>query len=209
MTGCARAWFLAIALAAAIPVRAEPTYLFEWLSRGGRTTTRLTLFRDRVLVRKVSVEGEEARMRMRKLSQEEYDFYASYFGDPKSTDGEGPHESSVTGEMITRSKATFCLPDGARWSLSWDSFAALPMSAMRVRSALEGLADSFGKVLPDAADFAADKIPPGTILRRRDGQRFEVVRVDEQTGQVEIRGVTQPFSEILLPEQLRFTFLPP
>lgn len=203
----ARAILLALAISAPLAA-AEPTYLFEWVSRTRESTGRLTLFTDRTLVRKLTA-GKAVDMKKRKLSEEEYDYYAAYFSDPQSLRAAGSYESGTTGDLLSVCEVTFQLPGGKKWKMSYDTLSTLTFEAVRVKSALEGLYDSFGKVLPSPTDFSPDKMPPGTILRRRDGARFRVIRVDGDHGMVELQGVNEPYTLFLRIDDLRFTFLAP
>jgi hypothetical protein len=212
VTRRAAAWLLVLAAGAAAPVRTAQgqgtTDLFEWVSKAAGSQMRLTLFFDHTLVRKTTGGGSTA-LKKRLLSPEEYDYYARFFSEPDSTRGAGSFESGMTGDMVAESVATFHLPDGRTWRMSWDSFSAFSIEAMRVRAALLGLRDSFGKVLPSPGDFAPDKIPPGTVLRRRDGAEFRVMNIDATGGMVELRGINEPYSEFLKIDDLRYTFAAP
>lgn len=194
------------------PAETEPaasTYLFEWMTRTGAASRRLTLFGDGILVRKSVSQDGKTDLKKRKLSPEEYSFYTEYFGSPESREGAGNFETGLTGDQSARSEISFAPPGGPRWSLSFDSFSALSAPASRVKSALEGLLDSFGKVLPNEDDFPMEKLVPGTLLRRRDGQEFRVVHVDEQAKIVEARAVGQPYSQFFQWSKLRYSFFPP
>lgn len=187
------------------------TYLFEWIMRTGTAMRRLTLFNDGILVRKTTSEDGKTEFKKRKLSDDEYLFYAKYFGSDESESAAGDYETGLAGDQTARSIVSFAPPAVPRWSFSFDSFSVLSSSAASVKAALEGLVDSFGKVLPNESDFSLAKLVPGTILRRRDGQQFRVVHVDEDSPAkvVELQAVGQPYSQFFEWAQLRFTFLPP
>jgi hypothetical protein len=200
---------LTVALALAAPAAAgEPTYLVEWTSRSSSGFSRLTLFYDHTLVRKAVSEGRE-EIKKRRLSDEEYDYYVGYFGDPDLLRAAGPHPSGTAGDFLVVSEVTFCPPGGKSWSLSFDSFSGLGYETLRIKSALVNLADSFGKVLPSPADFAPEKIPLGTILRRRDGALFKVTGIDPYAKMVELRGELEPYSIFMKIDDLRFIFHAP
>ncbi len=57
--------------------------------------------------------------------------------------------------------------------------------------------------------FHPDLLQPGTLLRRFDGAVFQVRRLEKASGFVEIVGVTEPYSQFLKIEELRFQFAPP
>ena len=202
--------------AAVVPPAAEPpepppaasTYLFEWVSRTGAATRRLTLFSDGVLVRKSVSEDGKTELKKRKLSEDEYDFYAKYFGSPESAEAAGHFETGL-GDPSAKSEVAFAPAGAEKWTLSFDSFSVLSAPAARVKSALEGLLDSFGKVLPNENEFALERLQPGTVLRRRDGQEFRIVHVDESTRVVEARAIGQPYSQFFQWSKLRYSFFPP
>ncbi|MGH9442902.1 MAG: hypothetical protein ACRD16_11575 [Thermoanaerobaculia bacterium] len=188
---------------------AASTYLFEWTTRTGAALRRLTLFSDGILVRKTTSSDAKVEFKKRKLSQAEYDFYAKYFGSPESQAAGGSYETGLVGDETALSVVSFAPPDAPKWSFSFDSLSAFSAPAARVKSALDGLLDSFGKVLPNEDDFPMAKLLPGTILRRRDGQEFRIVHVDENAKIVEARAVGQPYSQFFPWAKLRFSFLPP
>ena len=187
----------------------EPTYYFEWIARSGAATTRLTLFTDRTLVRKTK-DGDRTHVDRRVLSEEEYAHYLAYFAEAKRTaGGRLDFDSGLAGDFQVNSKAEFRPPGQPNWTFRFDSFSPLSLEASRIKTALEGLRDSFGHVLPSPGDFAPDKIPPGTVLTRLDGKRFRVHRVDRDAGVVELEGIDEPYSLFVKIENLRFTFKAP
>jgi hypothetical protein len=207
-----RATALACLIGGTLAAAGEPvasTYLFEWTSRTGAATFRLSLFTDRILVRKTTSEDGKTEFKKRKLSDDEYSFYEKYFSSPECADSAGNFETGLSGEQSARSLVTIAPPNRPKWSVSFDSFSALSSPAAGVKAALERLRDSFGKVLPNEADFSPEKLVPGTILRRRDGEQFRVVHMDEEAKIVEMQAVGQPYSQFFEWAKLRYTFLPP
>ena len=63
--------------------------------------------------------------------------------------------------------------------------------------------------LAPASRFTADRIPPGTLLKRFDGAVFRVRQLLPEKGLVELEGVREPYSEFRKIEELRFQFSPP
>ena len=188
---------------------APPSYLFEWITHTGAALRRLTLFTDSILVRKTTDEQGKIELKKRKLSDEEYAFYAKLL---KAIDGraaEGNFETGIAGDRSARSVISIAAPESAKWSFSFDAMSSLPSTAADVRAALDGLMDSFGKVLPNESDFSLEKLKPGTVLRRRDGTEFRVVNVDDDSKVVEMRAVGQPYSQFFEWKKLRFTFFAP
>ena len=188
---------------------APPTYLVEWVSRTGEAMQRVTLFSDGVLVRKSRAADGKVDMKKRKLPASEYDSYVAIFRAPESPDAAGVFDSGMSGEGVVHSLITVTKADGTTWALAFDSFAALTPQAYRLRTALEDLRDSFGRLHASPGDFSPEKLVPGAILRKRDGTEFRVVRFDERAGVVEVRGIDAPYSQFYKRESLPETFSPP
>ena len=207
-----RGGFVAAALAACAVSAARaaaPTYLVEWVSRTGEAMQRVTLFADGVLVRKSRAADGKIEMKKRKLPASEYDSYAALFRSPEAAGAAGVFESGMSGEGVVHSVITVANADGSAWTLTFDSFAALTPEAHRLRGALEDLRDSFGRLHASTGDFPPEKLVPGTILRKRDGSEFRILRFDEHAGVVEVRGLNEPYSQFFKLETLAGTFQPP
>jgi hypothetical protein len=67
----------------------------------------------------------------------------------------------------------------------------------------------FTNPLAPASRFIAAALPPGTLLKRFDGAIFRVLRLEREKGIVELVGVTEPYTQFLRLEDLRFQFDPP
>jgi hypothetical protein len=202
----------AAALAASLAASASPgppTYLVEWVSHTGEAMQRVTLFSDGVLVRKSKAADGKIEMKKRKLAPSEYDSYVAIFRTPEASEAAGVFESGMSGDGVVHSVITVTNPDGGTWTLSFDSFAGLTPQAYRLRTALEDLRDSFGRLHASSGDFPAEKLVPGAILHKRDGKEFRIVRFDERAGVVEVRGLDEPYSQFFKLETLPQTFLPP
>ena len=195
---------------AADPEAAEgsPTYLAEWISRTGAAMQRVTLFSDGVLVRKSTADGK-TEMKKRKLAPAELDSYAALFRAPGVEEAAGSFDSGMSGDEIARSVITVTRKDGGTWKIEFDSFSAVTPEAQRIRSAMEDLRDSFGKIRASAGDFPPEKLVPGKVLRRLDGAEFRVVRYDERARVVELKGLDEPYSQFYKLEDLAASFSPP
>lgn len=188
---------------------AAPTFVFEAVTATGAARSRVTLFANHVLVRKNETAEGKIEMKKRKLSEEEFKYYVEFFGSEEARKGEGVFTSGLGGDAIPVTRVELAVPAGARWKLDYDSMSAMTPDASRLKNAIEGLADSFGKILPSESDFTPEKLTPGTVLRRRDGAAFRVVRYDEGAGIVELMGVDEPYSQFYKIARLRLFFLPP
>lgn len=229
LAGIAVLWTLAAPLAAAqqtavvessetteaAPRSAEPqsgtlpTYVVEWASRTKDTSQRLTLFADGVLVRKSRAADGKTEMKKRKLSPAELDSYVAIFRAADADQAAGTFESGMGGDEVVHSVITVTRRNGHPWKIVFDTFAAVTPEAQRIRTAMEDLRDSFGKIRASTGDFPPDKLLPGTILRRRDGAEFRIVRYDDHAGVVELKGLDEPYSQFYKLDSLAATFIPP
>jgi hypothetical protein len=190
-------------------IAAPPTYLVEWVSRTGDAMQRVTLFADGVLVRKSRAADGKIEMKKRKLASSEYDSYVAIFRAPEASEASGVFESGMSGDGVVHSVITVTNPDGGTWTLAFDSFAGLTPQAYRLRTALEDLRDSFGRLHASSGDFPAEKLVPGVILHKRDGKEFRIIRFDERAGVLEVRALDESYSQFFKLESLPQTFLPP
>src|SRR5439155_664569 len=79
-----------------------------------------------------------------------------------------------TSELAAQSILTLTRPGGSQKRIRFDDLSPLPPEAAAVRSALEGLKLILLAPLAPASRFTADRIPPGTLLKRFDGAVFRV-----------------------------------
>ncbi|HET7452153.1 MAG TPA: hypothetical protein VFL12_05395 [Thermoanaerobaculia bacterium] len=191
------------------PSGTAPTYVVEWASRTKDTSQRLTLFADGVLVRKSTGTDGKTEMKKRKLSPAELDSYVAIFRAADADQAAGIFESGMGGDEVAHSVITVTRRSGHPWKIVFDTFAAVTPEAQRIRTAMEDLRDSFGKIRASPGDFPPDKLLPGTILRRRDGAEFRIVRYDDRAGVVELKGLDEPYSQFYKLDSLAATFVPP
>ncbi len=194
--------------AALTPTPSGPTFCAEWISQSREGYDRLTLFRDRTLVWKTSRDGKE-RVRRETLAPDETEYYCAFFSRDDLWRMPPDFRSGLAGEFAVQSAVTLARADGSRKTIRFDEFSTLTGEAAAVRSALEGLKGIFLAPLAPASRFAPDVLTPGTLLRRFDGAVFRVVRLEKETGFVEIAGVTEPYSQFVKIDELRFQFAPP
>ena len=202
------ALLLAGAFLAAPPPSSKPTFCVEWLRQSREGYERITLFADRVVVWK-TVDGGGEQVRRKTLTPEELEFYCSYFARPEVWDLREDLRSGLTGEFAAQSSVTATRKDGSTKRVKFDELSALPAEAGALVSALEGLRTVFTNPLAPASRFTADLLPPGTLLKRFDGVTFRVLRIDKEKGFVEITGVTEPYSQFVKIDELRYQFSPP
>ncbi len=202
---------LAVLLLPAAPVRpasspAAPSACAEWVRQSREGYERLTLFSDRTLVWKTSRSGS-GDVRRKRLPAEEAGFYCDYFARAEFWEVPGDLRTRLTGDLAIESAITLLRPDGSRKEIRFDEFSALTSDAALLRSALEGLKGLFTNPIAPASRFTAERLAPGTILKRLDGALFRVLAI--HGGHAEIEGVAEPYRLFVKIEDLRFQFQPP
>jgi hypothetical protein len=185
-----------------------PTFCAEWIRQSRQGYERFTVFTDRTLVWKTVRNGAD-EIRRRSLDPPELAFYCEYFTRPEVWELPEDLRSGLTGDLASQSTLTLVRPDGSRKQLRFDELSALPAGAGALRASLEGLRLTFLSPLAPASRFTADRLPPGTLLRRFDGSLFRVRQVIAEKGVVELEGVSEPYSEFKKIDELRFQFAPP
>jgi hypothetical protein len=196
------------AAAGAAPSERSPTFCIEWVRQSREGFARITVFTDRTMAWKtVDASGEQVRRKT--LTAEELDFYCTYFTRAEVWNLPEDLRTGLTGDFAGQSSITAARKDGSRKSVRFDDLSALSADAAALRSALEGLKGVFTNPLAPASRFTADVLPPGTLLKRFDGAVFRVLRIEKEKGVVEITGLTEPYSQFVKLEELRFQFSPP
>jgi hypothetical protein len=209
-----RALLLLAALAAPVtptpppPTPRGPTFCAEWIRQSGEGYDRLTLFRNGVLVWKTS-RADRDEVKRETLDPTERDFYCTFFSRDEFWSLPADLRTGLTGGLASSSAVTLARPDGSRKSVRFDDLSSGTAESSSLRSALEGLRGIFLSPLAPASRFAPANLPPGTLLRRFDGAVFRVNRIERETGFVEIVGVTEPYSQFVKIEELRFRFFAP
>ena len=208
------ALLLAAAVAAVTPTPSPtpipgPTFCAEWIRQSNEGYERLTLFRDGTLVWKTSRAGQDDVVKRETLSAAERQFYCEFFARPELGAIAADRRTGLTGQLAATSAVTLARPNGDRVTLRYDDFSTDTADSSSLRSALEGLKGLFLAPLAPATRFHPDLLAPGTLLKRFDGAVFQVRRLEKETGFVEIAGVTEPYSQFVKIEELRFQFFPP
>lgn len=206
-------FFAAVLAATPVPSPAPalppgPTFCAEWIRQSNEGYDRLTVFRDGTLVWKTSRGGKEEVKRQR-LAAAELDFYCEFFARPDLWTIPPDRRTGLSGELASSSAVTLVRPNGDRRTIRFDELSTDTAESSSLRSALEGLKGLFLSPLAPVTRFHPDLLQPGTLLRRFDGAIFQVRRLEKQSGFVEIVGVTEPYSQFLKIEELRFQFAPP
>jgi hypothetical protein len=185
-----------------------PTFCAEWIRQSSAGYDRLTVFRDGMLVWKTSHDGRD-QVKRQPLAPGERKFYCEFFARPELDKIPGDLRTRLTADFASSSLVTLARPDGSRKNMRFDEFSTGPEAFSELRVALEGLKGIFLSPLAPESRFAPDLLPPGTLLKRFDGVVFRVDHIEKDTGFVEIVGVTEPYSQFVKIEELRYRFLPP
>jgi hypothetical protein len=190
----------------ATPAPAKQTFCIEWVRQSRDGYERISLFADRTVIWK-TVDASGDSVRRKTLTPEELEFYCDYFARAEVWNLPGDLRTGLGGEFSTQSTVTAARKDGSTRTVRFDDLSAL--SAAALRAALEGLRTVFTNPLAPASRFTAAALPPGTLLKRFDGAIFRVLRLEREKGIVELVGVTEPYTQFLRLEDLRFQFDPP
>ncbi len=185
-----------------------PTFCAEWVRQSNEGYDRLTVFRNGTLVWKTSRKDKDEVKRDR-LGEAELAFYCEFFARQDLWTIAPDRRTGLTGDLASSSAVTLARPNGDRRTIRFDEFSTDTAESSSLRSALEGLKGLFLSPLAPVTRFHPDLLQPGTLLRRFDGAVFQVRRLEKQSGFVELVGVTEPYSQFLKIEELRFQFAPP
>lgn len=185
-----------------------PTFCAEWIRQSGEGYDRLTLFRNGVLVWKTR-RADRDEVKRETLEPPERDFYCTFFAREEFWSLAADLRTGLVGSLASSSAVTLARPDGSRKVLRFDDLSSGTAESSSLRAALEGLRGIFLSPLAPASRFAPANLSPGTLLKRFDGAIFRVNRLERDTGFVEIVGVTEPYSQFVKIEELRFRFFAP
>ena len=185
-----------------------PTFCAEWIRQSSAGYDRLTVFRDGMLVWKASHDGHDT-VRQQPLAGAERKFYCDFFGRADFWSLPADLRTRLAADLASSSSVTLARGDGSRRTVRFDELSTGPAAFSELRAALEGLKNVFLSPLAPESRFAPDLLTPGTLLKRFDGAVFRVERLERETGFVEIVGVTEPYSQFVKIEELRYRFSPP
>jgi len=190
------------------PPSSKPTFCVEWVRQSRPGYERVTLFADGTAIWKTS-DGEGDRVRRKTLPPAEVEFYCSYFPRREFWSLAEDLRTGLTSDFSGQSLVTLTRPDGSRKVIRFDDLSALSADAGTLRAALDGLKAAITNPLAPASRFTPDVLAAGTILRRFDGAIFRVIKLEKEKGFVEIVGVSEPYSQFVKIDELRFQFAAP
>jgi hypothetical protein len=198
----------ALAVTPAPASASKPTFCVEWVRQSRAGYERVTLFADSTVIWKTS-DREGERVRRKTLPAAEVEFYCSYFVRREFWQLSEDLRTGLTSDFSGQSLVTLTRPDGTRKSIRFDDLSALSADAGSLRAALDGLKAAISNPLAPASRFTPDVLPAGTILKRFDGAIFRVIKLEKEKGFVELEGVSEPYSQFVKIEELRFQFAAP
>lgn len=119
----------------------------------------------------------------------------------------GTLERGIEGDWIERCDLALALPGRPFRSFRYGRYDTLPLALSRVLSVVEEIAAEV--VEPGAAERLPEgyEPQPGDVLRRLDGQLFEVIAETSDHKGIELWGVDQPFTLYVLRAKLRDEFV--
>jgi hypothetical protein len=186
----------------------KPTFCVEWVRQSRAGYERVTLFADGTAIWKTS-DGQGERVRRKTLPAAEIEFYCTYFPRREFWSLAEDLRTGLTSDSSGQSLVTLTRPDGTRKLIRFDDLSALSADAGTLRAALDGLKAAITNPLAPASRFTPDALAAGTILKRFDGAIFRVIKLEKEKGFVEIVGVSEPYSQFVKIEELRFQFAAP
>jgi hypothetical protein len=185
-----------------------PTFCVEWIRQSNEGYDRLTLFRDRMLVWKTSHGGQEEVKRER-LDAAETAYYCGFFERAEFWALPSDFRTRLASEFASESAVTLTRSNGNRKSIRFDELSSHTADSASLSAALEGLKGIFLSPLSPASRYTPELLSPGTLLKRFDGAVFRVRKLTAETGFVEIVGVSEPYSQWVKIDELRYQFAPP
>ncbi|MES1241282.1 MAG: hypothetical protein ABUT39_06645 [Acidobacteriota bacterium] len=196
--------FLALPLAAAESDRAIEVLRYGCANELGHR--EVTLFQNGT-VRLIDGPPGQEWMGLSELSPEELDGAMNRLAAEDLSETKRHMPSSVSGPYIERCELHLLLPGRTEQVFHFTHYDALPLSLSRV---LQVAKDMEGKVedlrgkeeLP--VDYEARRFD---VLKRRDGQRFRIVRFTPDNKAVELQGLDEPLYIFVLREEMHKEFV--
>jgi hypothetical protein len=119
----------------------------------------------------------------------------------------GTLERGMEGDWVERCNLALALPDRPFRSFRYGRYDTLPLALSRLLRVID---DIGAKVIePKSAERLPERYEPqpGDVLKRLDGQRFEVIGETSDHKGIELWGVDQPFTVYVARDKLRDEFV--
>ncbi|MDY7095256.1 MAG: hypothetical protein SX243_19945 [Acidobacteriota bacterium] len=151
--------------------------------------------------------GETTRMFLGELTPEQLATYVTRMGRIDLSETDARYGGVVGGEWVDRCRLDLALPDHPQRSITFGRFDSLSLALSRVVSVVEELPRHVHREEGIQRGIPTDYEPEiGDVLRRQDGNLFEVVLFTTDGLGVELQGLGQPVSMIVSFEDLRREF---
>ena len=200
-----------VLLAAAFSLAAEDPRSRVLLSQdcGNEFTRReLTLFANGTLRQRDGV-GATRTMRLVELGETELGAYLRRFEEIRFDDL-APSSSGLEGDWVESCRLTLALPDMEMQEFQYGRYDSVPHGLKLALLVVDDLLLEMERSGPRGlARARAMEIEIGDLLvRRRDGARFEVLGFTMEGSGVELQGIDQPITIIMLEDEVQLEFDP-
>lgn len=151
--------------------------------------------------------GEEGTMALGELGPEELRSYLRRLAEIDLSEVPG-ETGGVEGEWVERCRLELALGEDAGRTMEFSRYDALPLSLQRLRRILEELGDRVSVAEEGVEHLPSGYRPrPGDVLRRADGELFEVRGFTADGRGVELQGIDQPLTLYVAVDDLRGEFV--
>jgi hypothetical protein len=165
----------------------------------------ITLFRNGTVRLFDGPPGEEL-MGLAELSPEELTGALNRLQGEDLSEARNLHKG-IDGPFIEQCELHLLLPDRKPEVYHFGRYDALPLNLSRVLRVAEDLAAEVDD-LKGVEELPVDYVPRQyDILKRRDNQRYKIIRFTADNNGVELQGIDQPIFLIVLREEMRKEFV--
>lgn len=194
--------------AGATPTSEDPRsqVVLEQICSNDFTRRELTLFANGTL-RQRDGEGATRTMRLAELGQVEYDAYLRRFAEIRFEDL-APASSGLEGEWVETCRLELELPGAELQAFDYGRFDSVPHGLRLVLLVVDDLLLEIERRGPGGAarERELDLEVGDRLVRRRDGALFEVLGFTMEGTGVELQGIDQPVTVIMLEDQVQLEF---
>lgn len=207
---CVRPWSSVLVLLLTLPLHAqrESNRTVEVLRYGCANELghrEVTLFRNGT-VRLLDGEPGKELMGLSELSPEELTGALNRLEGEDLAEARHLHKG-IEGPWIEKCELHLQLPGRKPESFHFGRYDALPLNLSRVLRVAEDLAAEV-ESLQGVEELPVDYVPRQyDVLKRRDGQRYKIMRFTADENGVELQGLDQPIFLIVLREEIRKEFV--
>jgi hypothetical protein len=165
----------------------------------------ITLFRNGTVRLFDGPPGEEL-MGLAELSPEELTGALNRLQGEDLSEARNLHKG-IDGPYIEQCELHLLLPDRKPEIYRFGRYDALPLNLSRVLRVAEDLAAEVDD-LKGVEELPVNYVPRQyDVLKRRDGQRYKIIRFTADNNGVELQGIDQPIFLIVLREEMRKEFV--